>query len=202
MASLRRRGGLTDEAVRGLYGELSCLTRVAYRLGWGAAVSAWGGPDNGIHDITANGGAWEVKTSLGAGSAVWINGLDQLNDVGLSGLTLVHVTLSLDPAGRSLKDVAQSARTSVSAGAPAAIAEFERKLMAAGFLGTEAAAEVPFRVTATSFYRVVDGFPRILRGDVSTGISEARYQIQVAALAAHALDPDQALDIVSAGVGL
>jgi hypothetical protein len=197
MASLRRRGGLTDEAVRGLFGELCCLTTAADELGWGAAITAWTGPDDGIHDITSNGGAWEVKASAGAGSSVWINGLDQLDDTGLTALVLAHVAMAIDPAGRSLRDVAQSIRSTISAADPAALAEYERKLLAAGFLGTEAAAETPFRVASTSYYRVVDGFPRILRNDVHPGVAEARYQLRIGALQPFGVDSAHALAVLA-----
>jgi hypothetical protein len=199
MASLRRRGGLTDEAVRGLFGELCCVATVADALGWGAAITSWTGPDDGIHDITSNGGAWEVKASAGAGSSVWINGLDQLDDAGLSGLVLAHVAMTADPAGRSLRDLAQSIRSVIVERDPAALAEFERKLMAAGFLGSEAAAEMPFRVASTSYYRVTDGFPRILRNEVSVGVAEARYQVRTAALQPYGIDSGPALAILIPG---
>lgn len=197
MASLRRRGGLTDEAMRGLFGELCCLTSVADELEWRNAITTWTGPDDGIHDITSSGGAWEVKASAGAGSLVWINGLDQLDDAGLSTLVLVHVAMTVDPAGRSLRDLAQLIRSAISAQDPAALAEYERKLLAAGFLGSDIIAETPFRVASTSYYRVVDGFPRILRSDVSVGVAEARYQLRVGALQPFRIDAAQALAVLA-----
>jgi hypothetical protein len=200
MASLRSRGGLTDEAVRGLFGELCCLTSVADELGWGAAITTWTGPDDGIHDITSNGGAWEVKATAGAGSSVWINGLDQLDETGLTDLVLANVVMAIDPAGRSLLDLAQSIRSAISAGDPAALAEYERKLVAAGFLGSEAAAKMPFRVSSTSFYRVGDGFPRIKRSDVPIGVAEARYQIRIPALQPFRIDAGQALAVLASEV--
>ena len=197
MASLRRRGGLTDEAMRGLFGELCCLTNVGDELGWRAAITSWIGPDDGIHDITSSGGAWEVKASAGAGSSVWINGLDQLDDAGLAALVLVHVAMTVDPAGQSLQDLAQLIRSAISTQDPAALAEYERKLLAAGFLGGDVIAETPFRVTSTSYYRVVDGFPRIRRSDVSVGVAEARYQLRVSALQPYRVDAAQALAVLA-----
>jgi hypothetical protein len=193
MASLRRRGGLTDEEVRGLYGELLCLRSVAGSLGWRAAVTAWLGPDDGIHDLSINGAAWEVKTSLGPGSAVWINGLDQLDEGGLTALFLVHHSLVQDGAGASLKSLTQEIRASISSSDPAASAEYERKLVAAGFLGTEPAADVLLRAASIAHYRVSGMFPRLLRSEVRQGVSEARYQIHVAALQSYGVDPDEAL---------
>ncbi|WP_419729200.1 PD-(D/E)XK motif protein [Lichenicola sp.] len=197
MASLRRRGGLTDEAMRGLFGELCCLTGVAEELEWRTAITTWTGPDDGIHDITSSGGAWEVKASAGAGSSVWINGLDQLDDAGLSALVLVHVTMTIDPAGRSLRDLVQFVRSAISAQDPTALAEFERKLLAAGFLESDVIAETAFRVASTSYYRVVDGFPRILRSDVSIGVAEARYQLRVGALQPYRVEAAQALAVLA-----
>ena len=110
MASLRRRGGLTDEAVRGLFGELCCLVTAAEAVGWEAAVTGWMGPDDGIHDLVCGGAGWEVKTTLGPGSSLWINGLDQLDDSGLTALFLVHLGLTLDAAGKSLKDLSLEIR--------------------------------------------------------------------------------------------
>jgi len=197
MASLRRRSALSDEAVRGLIGELACLEVVAEAIGWAAAVDAWTGPDDGLHDITAGGGAWEVKASTGAGSSVWINGLDQLDDTGLAGLVLAHVHMVPDPGGHSLRMLAQRLRGQIASHSPGGLAEFERKLIAAGHLGAEPSAEVPYRIAAISHFAVADMFPRILRSDVSLGIEEARYQLRTAALQPFAIDTPRALATVT-----
>jgi hypothetical protein len=197
MVSLRRRSGLSDEAVRGLMGELHCLRTFAGVTDWAAAVDAWTGPDDGLHDITAGGGAWEVKTSSGAGASVWINGLDQLDGRGLVGLVLAHVHLASDTTGQSLIGLSRELRTEIAGQAPGALSEFERKLVAAGFLGAEPAAEAAYRITSTTFYAVTNETPRILRDDVKLGIEEARYQVRVAALQPFAIDSDRALATVA-----
>ena len=85
MAALRRRSGLTDEAARGLIGELHCLLALSQVRGWGVAVSAWTGPDDGLHDLSVSGGAWEIKTSMGPASAVWLMAWISLMTPGYSG---------------------------------------------------------------------------------------------------------------------
>jgi hypothetical protein len=169
---------------------------VAEAAGWAIAVDAWTGPDDGLHDITAAGGAWEVKASTGAGSSVWINGLDQLDDAGLTGLVLAHVHMVPDPAGQSLRALAQQIRGRIAAQAPSGLAEFARKLIAAGHLGAEPSAEAPYRITAITHFAVTNPFPRILRGEVSLGIEEARYQLRTSALQPFAIDTAQALATV------
>jgi hypothetical protein len=127
---------------------------------------------------------------------VWINGLDQLDDAGLAGLVLSHVHMVPDPAGPSLRTLAQRIRAHIADEAPSGVSEFERKLIAAGHLGPEPSADVPYRITAITHFAVSEPFPRILRGDVSLGVEEVRYQLRTAALQPFAVDMAQALATV------
>jgi hypothetical protein len=201
MAALRRRAGLSDEEARGLIGELLSLRALVDRVGWEAAITAWQGPDRGLHDFSLGGAAWEIKTSAGPGSAVWINGLDQLDDTGLTGLVLVHVGLAEAAAGSPLREVAAEARTEVARDAPAALAELQRKLLAAGYTGTEAAGDTTYEVSSISFYHVRDGFPRFRRADAPSGVDEVQYRLQTASIGTYLIGRDEALALLGAGKG-
>lgn len=101
---LRPARELTEEAARGLYGELFILKRLAGRNPL-YAVDSWTGPDRMVHDFTTPNGELEVKSSAREGLDVVISSLDQLDTVADAPLTLVRVHVEASPSGQCLEDL-------------------------------------------------------------------------------------------------
>ncbi|MEU5664236.1 PD-(D/E)XK motif protein [Streptomyces longwoodensis] len=110
---LRRRGGLlSDEALRGLFGELIVLQKVL-TANPENGLSAWRGPDREPHDFRLGNGDLEVKTLGVNGSTVRIHGIGQLEPPTDGALHLIVVRLLPAPDGLALPDLVEQLQTKV-----------------------------------------------------------------------------------------
>lgn len=98
---LRPARALSEEASRGLFGELTVLGWLAERNPI-YAVDRWTGPEPATHDFMTPHGDLEVKTSAQEGNAVTISSLTQLDQVGDAPLVLVRVQVESSPQGSNL----------------------------------------------------------------------------------------------------
>lgn len=92
---------LSEDAARGLFGELSVLAMLAERNPL-YAVECWTGPDKGKHDFSTPNGDIEVKSSQRDALEVAISSLDQLDRINDARLTLVRLHVVSSPAGRNI----------------------------------------------------------------------------------------------------
>lgn len=95
---------LTEEAARGLFGELYMLRMFAARNPI-YAPEVWVGPRGELHDFRAPQGDIEVKTSSAEGATVSISSLNQLDRVAEVPLVLVRVRVDSSPSGQNLADL-------------------------------------------------------------------------------------------------
>lgn len=102
---LRPAKELTEDAARGLFGELFILKQLAKRNPL-YSVESWTGPDRRIHDFTTPNGELEVKSSAKEGLDVVISSLDQLDAAAEVQLTLVRAHVETSPTGQCLEDIA------------------------------------------------------------------------------------------------
>lgn len=181
-----RRSGLSREETVGLIGELIILEAIT-PIG-ASSLPAWAAPDDGLHDFRRNGHAMEVKTSLGPSSTVRISSLDQLDTAGLRRLDLVHVRLIEAPDGRTLGDligdISRSFPDETSRRA------FQNALLRRGLMPDDTVVRATPRVQVRSIeaYSVREGFPRLARSSVPSGVAEAVYSLEIRAIAGHAVD--------------
>ena len=96
-------------------------------------------------------------------------------------------------SGTTLRQLAQNVRGAVTEHAPASAAELERKFLAAGYTGNEEAVDIAYKKTGVTFYRVAEGFPRVLRTDVPQEVDDVRYRLRTVALQGHAIGEKLAL---------
>lgn len=129
-----RKGALSREDQIGLLGELAVLRIFAEVAGHSAAVEAWKGPVDGVHDFVAGGAAVEVKSVLGIGTHLQISHFDQLEFTGLSSLTIGRVRFREGPDGKSLPSQVENIRRETADASPATVSELENKLLRAGYL--------------------------------------------------------------------
>ena len=174
---------LSSERIRGLFAELTFLeTKLAPAIGWGAAVTAWGGPLGMARDFAFAGKAIEVKAKLaGAHREVRISSEEQL-DPGASALYLHILTLAIAKEGCanafSLSDRVQRIREAVASDTITADS-FEDLLLAAGYADLSAYARDLFSVEMEDTFSVQDDFPKIIPSMLTAGIRHVSYGLDL-----------------------
>ena len=178
--------GLTPEARRGLFGELTVLRDYLLpALPAPDAVRAWTGPTAANQDFQVEDIAIEVKTSSGKEpQTLVISNERELDGTGVTLLLLAH--LSLDERrgghGESLNSLISAIRADISD--PTATMLLDDLLVRAGYLQQqrELYSEPRYAVRRRNFWRVVGEFPRIVESDLRPGVGDCRYRITTAGL--------------------
>lgn len=173
--------GLTRSQLRGLIGELLVLEReLLPRLTPDQAVSAWTGPLGASQDFRLPEGAkLEVKAIDRHADRVRINGLEQL-DGGGDPLQLVLVRLEDTGTDAEGALTARQLITRLRArleDSPAALQSFELLLSFVGWVDTADTDSVVVRLDRCEYHDVAGDFPRLVAGNVSSGVVEATYEI-------------------------
>ncbi|MGW4293416.1 PD-(D/E)XK motif protein [Micromonospora chersina] len=194
-----RDTGLSEEARRGLFGELVVLRdHLCPVLPPHEAVSAWRGPTGANQDFELETCAIEVKTGTGRSPrSIVIASERQLDDTGTDHLLLAH--LSLDErrggSGESLNAIVGSLRE----GSPSAVrAELDDLLIRAGYLSEHRHLydELRYTVRGTDFWHVTGDFPRITEADLRPGVGGCRYRISTVGLEQYGVSAEQVASIV------
>lgn len=177
-------GGMSTNELRGLVGELLVLQELLDRLPPNKAVSSWNGPLGSPQDfMLPDGNRIEVKTIRPDADTVKINGLSQL-DPGTDPLELRIIRLGDTTAETEKAIIAprliNALRERVEC-EPLALNELDSRLAAAGWHHHPRHDEFAVRVAGVHRYNVVEGFPRITQVNVSAGIDDVRYQVELAA---------------------
>lgn len=181
--------GLSAEAQRGLFGELTILTELMIpALGKMEAVSSWAGPTGARHDFITKAIGVEVKTTISkAPVRLRISNELQLDDTGLDALFVAHVRLLPMTSRRmTLPSLIEELRKRLD-DTPTALAAFEQRLVLAGYLDTdrERYGSVGYVVSGMDYYRVEDEFPRLIKGNLPLGVGDVTYSIPVDMLGAY-----------------
>ncbi len=101
---LRPARRLSEEAARGLFGELVVLKFLAVHNPI-YAVESWTGPDKAKHDFSTPRGDLEVKSSAKDALEVTISSLDQLDWINDTPLTLVRVKVVSTASGANIGEL-------------------------------------------------------------------------------------------------
>lgn len=178
---------LSDEARRGLWGELKVLEElIAGVVGVEGAVAAWRGPSGAPQDFQHHGTATEVKTRAARSPAVVrISSEMQLHEVPWNHLFLAHIAVDeQDGAGETLPQRISALRSAVAATPVADV--FEDLLLDAGWLDAEAEKHGVrgFILRELEFFRVGDSFPRVTPPGLPQGIGGLAYDLSLDAAAA------------------
>ena len=144
------------------------------------AVDNWQGPMDGLHDFVIGSGAIEVKTTVSAtGFPATLSSLDQLDESLRQPLFVAAVRLRSNATATTLSQLIKIFRTLLE-GEQVTGSHFETKLVRAGYL--EATSEKysrKFEPSKLTVLPVIGTFPRLTRTNVSAGIKEARYQVDL-----------------------
>ena len=181
---------LSIEEVRGLFAEIVFLTELIDRqMSSSAAVEAWLGPERSHQDFIFGNTAVEVKSLSGAErSSIRISSEDQLESLNDALFLRVYRLSSLaDAAGaRSLNEIVSAFQARL--GEADAVEAFDRKLVAHGYAPLPDYDEPRFVVSDVRSYRVGDGFPRLMRSQLPTGIANVAYDIRLETIAPYECD--------------
>ncbi len=183
--------GLSEEAQRGLWGELQFLRdRLLPAMG-AVAVAGWKGPELAHQDFQFELGAIEVKATLAKQpQVVRIASERQLDDTPWP-LLVLHVT-ALDVregGGESLPDLVDTLRSSL-AGEPAMRELLEEGLLGIGYLDSHADRyrDRGYLVRTETSLKVGKGFPRIVEDELLQGVGSVTYGLAVAACSRFAIN--------------
>lgn len=197
----RSPDGLSRDEYIGLFGELEFFERCLQRgVSLQVISDAWQGPLQANQDFLFGNVAVEVK-SVTANDAGTVNiaNVRQLDDAGLSALFLCHVAYDFrEGSGRILTSLIQSVRALLADG-PDALAKFEDRLLAAGYIEPEISSFAGYGFTERQrfYFKVRNGFPRILESDLDPGVSNVCYAVNLSVCTTFAVSEDDIVDTVS-----
>lgn len=173
---------LSDEARRGLWGELYALEHLILPVvGIEAAVGAWRGPAGAPQDFQYQGTAIELKTRAARSpTVVRISGEQQLHEAPWRHLLLVHIAVDeQDGAGETLPE--RIARVRSLASATAAAELLEDALADAGWLDADAEKHQTrgFVRRELDVFHVAGAFPRLNPPGLPAGIGGIAYDLSL-----------------------
>lgn len=181
------RGGksevLSEEAQKGLIGEIEVLKLLIPALGAKPALTAWTGPSGAPKDFELKNDCIEVKARRGASQpSVKITNEFQLADV--PGRRLWLAVLAVDkvqpPHGRTLTELAAEVTGLLERTEPPAVMDWELLLADAGFDSLHDYSAWRWIVSAPEFHAVTRDFPRIA-APVPLGLSNVSYALSLSA---------------------
>lgn len=178
----KRSSKLSDGEVRGLFAELWILRKILTFTGNPSeAVSAWCGPDKVHQDFQLRDLAIETKAISGRErNSVRITSEDQLEALSdrlyLAVIRLVTAP-EHGPHALSLNELVRIVEGEITD--PAALNEFGRKISSIGYFELPDYDEPAFIVADMQFYRVEEGFPRLVRSAIPAGLARLNYDIQL-----------------------
>lgn len=177
-------GLLTTEVVRGLIGELLVLDKYFMDLlGPVAAVRIWSGPFGAAQDFQRADQAWEIKTIHPDSTFVQIASESQLDTksrpINLIVLPLAEVS---DFSGYSLNGLI--VRLKARMGDLFEAREgLDERLVALGYMNRSEYDSPRFKAGKVRTFQVHGEFPRIEAKDLTKGVTEVRYKVQLDACA-------------------
>lgn len=181
------RGGkpevLSEEAQKGLIGEIEVLKLLISTLGPKSALTAWTGPSGAPKDFELKADCIEVKARRGASQPfVKITNEFQLADVPDRRLWLAVLAVDKvqSPHGRTLTEHVLEVTDLLEQLEPSAIMDWDLHLADAGFDTFHDYSAWRWIVSVPDFHAVTEGFPRIV-APVALGVSSVSYALALSA---------------------
>ena len=176
------KGGLSEEAQQGLYGELTFLIRMCISVPANQAVGWWTGPSGTAQDYECGSLAVEVKTNRRARRVARISSVDQLWVPENVDLYLYYLELDVRQGNdMTLVDKIREARECVRQSGKGNIADFEERLQTAGYLDAQEKnySGTSYSVRREIVFHVMEGFPRLVRSAIPDGLSAVKYDVEL-----------------------
>jgi hypothetical protein len=189
---------LSAENEVGLVGELTMLkTMLDVGVASETAIRAWSGPLDGLRDFELGFGAIEVKTTIAsAGLVAKIGSLEQLDDTNCKPIFLGAVKYALTENGQTLPGKISVIRALLESD-PITLSNFDDRILAAGYLAAHSSQyHRRFSLRKISILEVDESFPRLMHGNVTSGVISARYEINLEPLLSKDIGLTTALKIL------
>ena len=193
--------GLSEQAQRGLWGELYLLREHLIPLLGPAAARSWRGAERAHQDFQLKTGSIEVKTTLAKlPQVVRITSERQLDDRKLPALFLNVIAVDTAENGETLPGLVASLRSSMTNDA-ASQEFFEDELLQAGYLDAHAPryAEQAYTIRQMNFFRVGTKFPRLVEADMPPGVGDANYALTVPVCEPFRIQPGEMAAVLVGG---
>ncbi|HIE1654881.1 TPA: PD-(D/E)XK motif protein [Burkholderia cenocepacia] len=185
-----RGQNLSPQEVQGLFAELAFLLELLNRpVPAITALDAWLGPDKSHQDFIFGNSAVEIKSLSGIErSTVRISSEDQLESLHDALFLRIYRLSNLPDAddARSLNANVEAVQAGLREAE--AVETFDRKLVAYGYAPLPDYDQPRFVISDIATYRVQDGFPRLIRSQLPTGIEKVTYDIRLEAIAPYECD--------------
>ena len=192
--------GLSDEAQRGLWGELYFFREHLLPQLGPSAVTGWKGAEHAHQDFQFDGGAVEVKTTVSKQpQVVRISSERQLDSHFWPTLILHVVALDIrEGTGETLPGLVASLRSALKVDMTSR-ETFEDGLLQAGYLDVHAAryAERGYMVRSETSLHVTDAFPALTEGILPPGVCDITYGLAIAACAGFTMSSSELKDTLS-----
>lgn len=192
----RKSRALSPEDIRGLFAELQFLRMLFQkRLSHKAAVEAWCGADGTHQDFIFGDTAVEIKSLSGRErSAVRISSEDQLEGLATNLFLVVYKLSDLPDSNHalSLNDLVFAIENEfIDAGV---LEEFSRKVAAYGYVPLTDYDMPRLMTSSTQVFRVAEGFPRLVRSLIPTGVARLSYDLELETLLPFTCDMEEVLE--------
>jgi hypothetical protein len=179
-----RSGILSNEAIKGLIGELLFLTdKVAATFSWADAVSFWKGPEDAPQDFAVHDTAVEVKCQSGGSKpSVRVTSAEQLVPQLPKGFLAVYTIASADPGDPdafTLNRLVSDIRSKLQSESENTRERFEDLLFMAGYMTREEYDDTFFMRIALKCYQISEGFPRIEMAAIPDGVERLSYTLRL-----------------------
>ncbi|MGE0256846.1 MAG: PD-(D/E)XK motif protein [Alphaproteobacteria bacterium] len=176
-------GVLSEEAQKGLIGEIEVLKLLIADIGSKPALTAWTGPSGAPKDFELKADCIEVKARRGASQPfVKITNEHQLADVPDRRLWLAILAVDKvqPPHGRTLTEYVYEVTELLERTEPSAIMDWDLHLADAGYDVLHDYSAWRWIVSSPDFHAVAKGFPRIA-APVPLGVSSVSYALALSA---------------------
>ncbi|MFW5982995.1 MAG: PD-(D/E)XK motif protein [bacterium] len=186
------RQGLSNEAQRGLYGELFFLRKFLTKSTDAEyCINSWRGAEKAVQDFQYSDWAVETKTTSGKNQQkLQIASERQLDTRLVPNIYLIHLSLEVrENHGETLNDIVKELSDMLS-DSPATFSVFKLKLLEAGYFYHHHAEyeNIGYSIRQENIYRITDDFPRITESMIPTGVGDVRYSLVISANESWILD--------------
>lgn len=173
--------GLTDEAQRGLYGEVYFLREFLNNTeDKNYCLKSWLGSEKAIQDFQYSNWAVEVKTTHGNNhQKIHITSERQLDDSIIEKIFLFHLSLDIRvDNGESLNAIIENVLESLRDSTMASNL-FKLKLLESGYYDIHKPLyeNRGYNIRQENIYRVTGNFPRITEAIIPVGVGDVKYSI-------------------------
>ena len=179
-----RSGILTEEAIKGLIGELLFLREhLIPNFGPSVALNYWTGPEGSPQDFSVNNTAFEVKCQSGTTAPkIKISNIDQLCSQ-LPQMFLWVVTLGKSHEEEegivNLPNITSSLRDLLGSESAELTDRFNDLLYQIGYFDSKRYKEFSYLVASEQCFEVKEGFPRVCPDAIGEGIANVSYSIEL-----------------------